>query len=413
MNPNRLTREIRKIPGNIRSPKLPGGTLISAVLDRKLMGWSDRGGASRIFGDVWSEHCWYVLSNGARIFEHQSYDHTTSQVIRLDDIPEIAIQAGRNKLPNPDFLILSPESDGTYSVRAVDAKFAVDRLKRTQISPNSIRELIELPKSLARVAIEQRVGSVTGDHLSYREGLFLGPSSLLNDYFYRELTSGENPKIPADELQLVSVKSDSLFDSVEDRPVMEQLKQIDGLQVDNDAGRLVLDMYYLRLATAARWFESQEQAPLLSNEQMEPIAVDTIMRATVERVEPGESAYGLIEQWAQVTDQVLERQKQVREAARLPVRMSELRKLLEREGIEPENRTIRKTRGILERRFMDRLIEETGSIPNVPENRIGSVVQLVKTTSRSLREEMQSEAIRVVTQVVVPEAEREQSEESS
>lgn len=409
MNPNRLTREIRKLPGNIRSPKLPGGTLISAVLDRKLMGWSDRGGASRIFGEIWSEHCWHYLSNGAKIFQNQPYDHARARIIRLDDIPEIAIQAGRNKLPNPDFLILSPDPDSTYSVRAVDAKFAVDRLRRTQISPDSIRDLIELPGSLARIAIEQHIGDAIESQLAYRDGLFLGPSSLLNDYFYRELTAGEDPTIPAEELHLVPVESDSLFESVEDRPVMEQLKQVDQLEAEITSGPIVLDMYYLRLATAARWFETQAQTPLLSKESSEPAAIEDVVRATFERIDPGESAYGLIEQWALVTDQVIERQKQVRDAARLPIRMSELRKLLEQEGLEPENRTVRKTRGILERRFMNRLIEETGTIPAVPEDQIPSVVKLVKSTSRSLRDEMQVEAHRVITEVVIPESEREQA----
>ena len=413
MNPNRLTREIRKLPGNIRSPKLPGGTLISAVLDRRLMGWSDRGGASKIFGDIWSEHCWHYLSNGAEIFQNQQYDHTRTRIIRLDDVPEIAIQAGRNKLPNPDFLILTPVPETGYSVRAVDAKFAVDRLKRTQISPESIRELIELPGSLARVALEQHGGGTVTDRLSYQSGLFLGPSSLLNDYFYRELTSGDEPSIPSDELELVPVSSETLFSTVEDLPVMNHLKEIDHLEARSDSGKIVLDMYYLRLATAARWFETQSQMPLLSTERFDPAPVDDVVRATRNRVEAGESAYGLIEQWALVTEQVVERQKQVRNAARLPVKMSELRKLLEQHDIEPANKTVRKTRGILERKFMDRLIEETGTIPSVSDHQMGSVIQLVKSTSRSLRDEIRAEAQRIVTDVIVRESERESTTDLS
>jgi hypothetical protein len=408
MNPNRLTREVRKLPGNIRSPRLPGGTLISAVLDRQLMGWSDRGGASRIFGDIWSEHCWHFLSNGAEIFQDQDYDHEQSSIIRLDDIPEIAIQAGRNKLPNPDFLIVSPGSRGTITVRAVDAKFAVDRLKRIQISPDSIRELIQLPGSLARRAIERQIGTEVVDQIEYRPGLFLGPRSLLNDYFYEQITGGDDPRIPSDEVELVDVESNSLFQRVEDHSVMEMMKHIDQLEASSSSGELVLDMYYLRLASAARWFTSQARMPLLSRETPEPVEVDLVVETTEARIQPGESAYGLVEQWSVVTDQVLERQKRVKDAARLPVKMSEIRKLLEGADVAPENKVVRKTRGILERTFMDRLIDETGTIPPVSDREIERVISMVQEVSRSLREEMRSEARRIVDDIIVPETSHDQ-----
>ena len=40
---------------NTRSPLLPGGDLVSALFDREVMGFADRGGASNLIGDRWAD----------------------------------------------------------------------------------------------------------------------------------------------------------------------------------------------------------------------------------------------------------------------------------------------------------------------------------------------------------------------
>ena len=403
MNPNRVSRELRKLPGNIRSSRLPGGTLVSAVLDRQLMGWSDRGGASRIFGDIWSEHCWEYLSNGARLFPESTYDHARATVVRLDNNPRIAIQAGRNKLPNPDFLVIHPEAHGAYSVRAVDAKFAVDRLRRTQVSPDSIRELIELPGSLALQEVQLRIEINGNNQLEYQPGLFLGPNSLLNNHFFHQLTTGETPRIPSDELQLVSVDAHVLFQRIEEYPLMQLMQSIDELTASTPESDLVLGMYYLRLASAARWFETQARMPLLTNEPPDPADVAQVVLAADQRIKAGESAYGLIEGWSAATERAIERQKLVQDAARLPVRMTEIRKMLARRNRGEDKKLIRKVRGILEQEFMHHLLSETGTIPADPGEPISEVVARVASISRSLETEMRRSAERIADQVASEE----------
>jgi hypothetical protein len=390
MNPNKLTRELRKLPGNIRSPKLPGGTLISAVLDRRLMTWSDRGGASRIFGDIWSEHCWIYLNNGATVFETELFDINQATIIRLDDIPKVALQAGRNQLPNPDFLLIyhSDEHDG-YAVRAVDAKFAVDRLRRIQISPDSIRDLIELPDSHARSAIESRTAPGVTEQLTYEPGVFLGPNSLLNDYFFERHTTGQSPAIPESEIRLISVRVDALFSPIEEYQLMELLRSIDEISATAPESELVVGMYYLRLATAARWFSNQSQAPLLSASDPDPVDVDDVHEEVRHRVSQGESAFGLIESWSREAEAQTARQNLVHDAARLPVRMSEIRKLLEQRGVLEDKKLVRRLRGMLEVEFRPRLIERTGEIPANPSKSLQETVEFVVKASRSLRPEMQ------------------------
>jgi hypothetical protein len=405
MNPNKLTRELRKLPGNIRSPKLPGGTLISAVLDRRLMTWSDRGGASRIFGEIWSEHCWVHLNNGATIFESESVDLEQAEIIRLDDMPKIALQAGRNQLPNPDFLVIyRAAASDAYSVRAIDAKFAVDRLRRIQVSPEAIRDLIELPGSHARAAIETRIGPGAIDRLHYESGAFLGPNSLLNDYFFERHTTGSDPAIPAQEIHLIAVGAEKLFSPTEEYRLMELFHSIDSISADEPKSELVVGMYYLRLATAARWFANQSQLPLLSAAEPEPVAVDEVFDETHRRISAGESAYGLIESWSLTAEKQIERQKTVQDAARVPVRMSEIRRLLEQRGLGDEKKLVRRLRGLLEVAFRPLLIERTGEIPPTPNQSLQQTVEFVSGASRSLRPEMQQLAIELADQLAAEES---------
>jgi hypothetical protein len=407
MNPNRLTRELRKLPGNIRSPHLPGGTLISAVLDRRLMAWSDRGGASRIFGDVWSDHCWRYIRNGGDLFPDLTpYIDGSIEVVRLDDNPRIAIQAGRNKLPNPDFLIVETGPEAVARVRAVDAKFAVDRLRRTQVSPESIRELLELPDSLAKVELQQRLGTATPPpQIEYLPGMFLGPSSLLNDYFYQQITSGEDPDVPRSELKLVPVPEATLFAGIEEHPLMEEMRSIDGLTPSSNGGSLVMEMYYLRLSTAARWFADQASQPILTLDDPVSVPVPEVLSMTQNRIESGVSAFGLIESWSQEVERAIERRKQVQDSARLPLRMSEIRKLIENSDSEADKKTVRIVRGMLEKHFMRRLVEETGTIPADSPEPFGRIIDRVHTTSKGLRNEMQATAREVVQSVIESAAE--------
>jgi hypothetical protein len=399
MNPNRLTRELRKLPGNIRSPHLPGGTLISAVLDRQLMAWSDRGGASRIFGDIWSEHCWGILTNGSSLFEEPPLSTSKPLVVRLDDSPDIAIQAGRHKLPNPDFLIVSPGTRGTYSVRAIDAKFAVDRLRRTQVSPESIRDLVELPGSLARRLLETQIDVSAFDELEYAPGMFIGPNSLLNDYFHQQLTSGNEPQIPATELKLIAVESREIFNRVDERELMSLLQEIDGLEATSPQSGIVLGMYYLRLASAARWFETQARQPLLTLEPARQAPADLALSTAREKIERGVSAYGLIEEWSESAEHSVARQKRVKDAARLPVRMGEIRKLVGTHRFDDEKKAVRIVRASLDKVFFRRLIESTGEIPAEPAEPFEQTIERVRIASENLRQPMFHEARTIVRQL--------------
>jgi hypothetical protein len=392
MNPNRMSRDLRNLPGNVWSSRLPGGSMVAAVFDRMLMTWSDRGGASRIFGELWSEYCWNLLLERESSIIESLTGPGDWIVLRLDENPRIAIQAGRNKLPNPDFLILSESSGGGTQIRAIDAKFAIDRVRRTQISPESIRELVEIPGSLVRPLIDEHDGSDHEDSLQYERGIFLGPHSLLNDYYWGSLTGGNNPQVPASELRLVDVNGTDLFAQTPEYDVMLLFREIDQLDRSDSGGEIVTGMYYLRLACAARWFEQQLQAPLLSLRDPEPVTVDEVYSAAERRVDSVSSAYELILEWSESVSEAEHRQAQVRDAAGLPVRMGELRRMAELAGFGEDKRRIRMLRGSLERRFARRLVEVVGEIPASPSEPMSSLEDRVRQASNSLKKEIMDHA---------------------
>ena len=397
MNPNQLNREIRNLEGNFRSRRLPGGSLVSAVLDRRLMTWSDRGGASRLFGEIWSEYTWQLLTNGSRLGPLGNNDQETLHVVRLDANPRIAIQASRNKLSNPDFLIVSGDPERSVVVRAIDAKFAVDRLRRSQISAQATQDLIELPGSLARTQIEREIGE--GKRLSptYGPGVFLAPRSLLNDYYYQKLTSGQDPEIPPEELELVQVDADSLFQGSEVYDLMMFMRRVDAIPPVNNVDELLLGMYYLRLACAARWIETQARTPLLSISAPEPVAAAEARESAERRLVDGRTAFNLVADWSRLAERSLERQKQVQDAAMLPLRMAEIREIGQRAGIGEDKKQLRKLRGSLECLFRHSLVEEIGEIPAQPKESFDSILKRVASARKKLRQEIRAQATSIAS----------------
>jgi hypothetical protein len=115
--------------GELRSPLLPGGDLVAAVLDRELMGLADRGGASNLIGARWAD----VAAAHAMTWPGQERPNPddpgapilVDRVARLDDVPQIATAAGRQGLQNPDLLLFGT-SNGKPSIQAADAKFSIE-----------------------------------------------------------------------------------------------------------------------------------------------------------------------------------------------------------------------------------------------------------------------------------------------
>ena len=156
----------------IRSPLLPGGDLISAVLDRQVMALADRGGASGMIGHRWADVCadWAEqwCGNRSPVPGDSGLPLSVERVARLDARPEIARAASKRGMQNPDLLFLGTR-DGTPAIQAADAKFSVETARSKQVSPGVVEALLSVDNLLSPL-----VGELPGN-LAIVPGVFLCP----------------------------------------------------------------------------------------------------------------------------------------------------------------------------------------------------------------------------------------------
>src|SRR3954453_8343658 len=141
----------------VRSPLLPGGDLISAVLDREVMALADRGGARGLVGSRSAHLCaeWAESWCGkpSHVPDGSDSPLTVERVARLDARPEIAKSASKRGLQNPDLLFLG-RRNGSPVIQAADAKFSVETARSKQVSPGVVEALL---------AIDDLLLPLTGD----------------------------------------------------------------------------------------------------------------------------------------------------------------------------------------------------------------------------------------------------------
>src|SRR5829696_6093479 len=95
---------------NTRSPLLPGGDIVAALLDREVMGLADRGGASNLIGDRWADiaaaHAATWPQRNQVITVENQEPFPVARVDRLDATPEVAAAASKRGLQNPDLVLI-------------------------------------------------------------------------------------------------------------------------------------------------------------------------------------------------------------------------------------------------------------------------------------------------------------------
>lgn len=397
---------MRAIEGNVISDKVPGGSLIAAVLDRQLMAWSDRGGASRYLGERWSEQCTIALEEAvaSEVPVPGGQPFTLRAVVRLDENPEIAIQAGRHQLVNPDFVLYGTRGDGQHILQAADAKFAVDTIRSSQVSAAALEALLAVEEGLVGAAIAAKLNGVSIEPYRVERGVFLSPISPLTDYFLPRVTSGPRPTVDPKEVILLPVDPVAMFAGLPMTRLIGILARIDRLPV-SPRENILSAMYYFRLACACAWMWVEEHTPLLSNEP--PPAVEPVALAdeTTRRTKGARTAFAVVESWYQDVERVTRARQELGAVAVLPVRMRELRELLEAAGLAEARGALRRVRGALDRQYRRRLVESVGEIPARPDRPLPAILEEVASASRALYPELRRTAERLVEREVA-EAER-------
>ncbi len=392
-----LWRGSQHVKGNIRSDLLPGGSLISAILDRRLMMWSDRGGASRYFGDRWSEQCTSALESwvGTEQPLRSGEPFELEAVIRLDSNPQIAIQAGRHKLVNPDFVLYGRRRDGELVVRAADAKFAVDTIKPVQVSAEALEALLAVEGGLVRETIEQQVRTLLDHEIAVEPGVFVSPISPLTDFLLPRVASGPRAKIHPDDVILIPVDPVEMFQGLPMTPLVGPLARIDRLPV-SPREHILSAMYYFRVACACFWMWAEEHAPILSLEPAPGGTAATVGPEVERRARRQESAFGLVSQWMDEIDEVARARRSFYDVARMPVAMRDLRTMVEAAGRTGERGLIRQVRGRLEQEYRQLLVEEVGEVPSRPSRPLPDILLDVARANKRLAPELKDLAARLV-----------------
>lgn len=396
---------LHQIRGNIHSNLLPGGNLIAALFDRQLMTWSDRGGASRDFGDRWSELVSDALRTriGAERPLPGDDRYVLEAVVRLDDDIRIAEQAGRHKLTNPDFVLFGRRTDGTPILQAADAKFAVDTIKPNQVSAEALQALLDVEHGLARQALEQDIHDHDVLAAVAMPGIFVSPLGPLTDYFLPRLLSDPRQSVERGQIELIDADPVILFDEMLPGRLISPLARLDHLAT-SPRTNLLAAMYYYRVACACTWLWIEDRTPLLARDPHIDVDVDALSSEVLSRTENAESAYRLVTGWFDDVEIVARNRKSLDEVLSLPVRMSEIRKLVERAGAGDDRRMVRTVRAALDRTFRQRVIDLVGDVPAHPQEALGDVLMRVAEASREQRPEMMILARSLVAEYVEAQA---------
>lgn len=390
-------RGSRRVKGNVQSELLPGGSLISAILDRQLMMWSDRGGASRYFGDRWSEQCAAALDSWIGTERPlEGGDHFRLEaVIRLDSNPQIAIQAGRHKLVNPDFVLYGHRSDGRLVVRAADAKFAVDTIKPAQVSAEALEALLAVEGGLVRETIEEQLDSRLDSAVDVESGIFVSPISPLTDFLLPRVTAGPRARIHPDDVILIPVDPVAMFRGLPMTPLVGPLARLDHLPV-SPRENILSAMCYFRVACACFWMWAEEHAPILSLEPAPDGEIALVGPEVERRSRAAASAFDLVSRWMEDIEEVTQARRAFYDAARMPVAMRELRAMVGAAGRSGERGLLRQIRAMLEQQYRRRLVEDIGEIPSRPSRPLPDILLDVARANKRLSPELKAQAIEIV-----------------
>ncbi|MEZ4565028.1 MAG: hypothetical protein R2853_20060 [Thermomicrobiales bacterium] len=385
----------------LRSPLLPGGDIFAALLDRDVMTFADRGGASNLIGDRWADlaaaHAeswsgglgWIELANG----EAAPIDH----VDRLDAIPRIAAEASRHSLQNPDLLLIGGDEQGQV-IQAADAKFSIETARSKQVSPEVVLALLGLRDRLPDLLPDLEASA----HVE--PGIFLAPDYPLTHLVLRGDRRGlrgiMRPTVAPHEVVLVPTDPAHFWDGVPGANVIAPLAALDDLPLRPEQS-LLAGVYYFRLARAAVGFWLDATKPLLLfNDRLEPD--DEAVRAEAEhRARLADSAIALIWQWDADVQTVRNQRASIEHVASLPIPGRELRpraaSIAESFGAEPPSAN--QVRRRLSAWFRSELRARVGPV-NPPVANLPDVLRQIAQIGKELTPQADLELERVVRELV-------------
>lgn len=387
----------------IRSPKLPGGDLLTASFDRRVMELANRGQASGFVGDRWADlaasaaEAW--VGTGLRPPGISTDVLVARAVIRLDERGDLVRLAARRGLQNPDLLVMGElAGSGERVILPADAKFSVETARSKQVSAEVVAGLVELP-AFAREVDARGYGGATPV-----AGLFICPDSLLTRVALERGYGVVRTSVTPAEIVTVPVVAGAFFAPVEGAGIIPVLAGVDRLAVRPE-DHLTLGLYYFRLARAAVGCWLDATAPLLVVGDRPVVDIAMVQRQVEGRTWEARSSFELVLRWdAEVG--MIRRQREVVDrtvGAAMPNR--DLRDLVERHGPPPgTGPTLSAVRRQLNRWYRLTIRDRLGPmIPPVPDGEIETLMARIGRERLAMVPDVEREAIRLAVTTVEPE----------
>ena len=390
----------------MRSPLLPGGDIFSALFDRDVMTFADRGGASNLIGDRWADlaaaHAagwadglgWIELADGEMT--------PIERVDRLDATPRIAAVASKHGLQNPDLLLVGGDAQGQV-IQAADAKFSIETARSKQVSPEVVLALLGLRDHLPELLPDLE------DSAHVEPGIFLAPDYPVTHMVLRGDRRGlrgiMRPTVEPHEVVLVPVDPARFWDDVPGASVMAALAALDDLPLRPEQS-LLTGVYYFRLARAAVGFWLDATKPLLlCNDRIE--LDEAAVRAEAERrARHAESAIALIWQWDADVQTVRNQRASIEQVAGLPISGRDLRPrsaaIAESLGAEPPSAN--QVRRRLSSWYRMELRSRVGPV-NPPVTNLPDILRQIAQIGKELAPQADRELERVVHELVAEKQE--------
>jgi len=381
---------------SLTSDVFPGGSLLAAIFDRHLMRLSDRGGASGLIGDRWADLCADALNGWQeteRAFPGDRLDVRVKRIVRLDDVPAIALTASRQKLQNPDFIVVGENGAGPVLL-AADAKFSVETAVASQVSAESLQALLQMGP-----LVSDQLGDIGAD-TEIADGTFLCPDYSLTHFMLQRRRGARRATVGAEQVTLLPVTAASFFLPIEAASLIPIFAAVDDLPLDYRRS-LLLAQYYFRLVRAGIGCWYDQVGPLLDFREKPDLDLGAVEGQARDLAAGAATAWELVERWDDLAELVRQQRTAVNQVTSLPIVNRELRQEIEeaasaRGVVAPSLNKVRRRIGSW---FRKRLREDFGPIMP-PVQDFSTLLMQLSERARELRPEVATATKAIIDELV-------------
>lgn len=376
----------------MKSPVFPGRSLLSATFDRDIMRLSDRGGASGLIGDRWSDVCAERMAAwpGTTVRVLEGREIRVIRIVRLDDVPAIAHTASRHKLQNPDFIVVGSDARGQI-IFSVDAKFSIETAGASQVSGESLQSLLEIGP-----IITESVGEVSDD-VTVEDGIFLAPDYSLTHYVMGRRRGYRSLSVNMAQIALLPLTATGLLKPVEGSSLIPLFAGIDQLDMESRQS-VLLAQYYFRLVRAGIGCWYDQTGSLLVPKVKPTLDLDQVRQEAEGLAKDAVSGWEVIQRWDSVAESVRSQRDLVNKMTAVPIVNRELREQLEKAalaaGVTPPS--LNKVRRRIGSWFRDQLIEDFGPIMP-PVSNFSDVLQQLGRRARELHPDLERMTAEIIS----------------